>query len=334
VKQEIRSESRGSHKFASIAYEAAVYDVLESVFGDRPVSASFPKSYGFDRDAQFLILEGLAGWVSLAEHYARLGRFSASLAGELGATLAEFHSVSPRERTLIEQRIGVPAAPPWIFSLSEPDQWIYENSSLATIELLQIIQQSDDLCGSIEDLRHRWQDGGFIHGDLKWDNCLVHSDQRHERVRTLKIVDWEVARIGDPDWDVGTVLGCYLDAWLSSIPISSRDEPDQFMELARLPLHVMQPGIGAFWTAYLQSLDVGNAEAAERLERVTSFAGVRLLQTAFEQSQADDRLSGRAVLLVQLCANILARPLEAAIQLLGLPLPERLAWSSPTTLIR
>jgi hypothetical protein len=206
---------------------------------------------------------------------------------------------------------------------------MYVNSSLSNIELLRIVQQSEELCTSFERLGGQWRNTSLIHGDLTWANCLVLPGTRSRPLPALKLVDWELARLGDPCWDVAGVLSGYIDAWLSSIPISADAPPDRFLQFARLPLERMQPALGAFWQSYRRYMEIPDADLAGWLERATSFAGVRLVQTAFEQLQLEPPLGARAVFLVQLCANIVARPLEAAVQLLGLPLPTHLRGDVP-----
>jgi hypothetical protein len=320
LKQETRDPS--GQALASVAYEAAVYELLATVYRDSPLLGHLPRCYGFDPDERVLVLEALVGWTSLADHHRRRGRFSARIAAGLGAALAELHGISAGEKREVEHRIGVPDDPPWVFSLPEPDHWLYVSSSYANIELVRILQGSEDLGRSFHALKARWQNAALMHGDLKWVNCLVPA-RGSPRSSALKIVDWELARLGDPCWDVGSVLSGYLEAWLSSIPISHADAPDRFLQLARFPLDTMQPALRAFWLAYSERMEIPSSDLAEWLERATSYAGVRLVQSAFEQLQLESRLTATSVFLVQLGANVVARPLEAAVQLVGLPLPRQ-----------
>jgi len=319
IKQEIRDHVGGERKPASVAYEAAVYELLAIVHGRRPVFRSIPRFHAFDPDEQILILEASAGYVSLATHSLGRGRFSSAIASALGATLADLHTVSEEETITVAERIGLPNGPPWIFDLPRPDGWMRTNASRASLELIEIVQRSSELCEAFDDLKGCWRNTGFIHGDLKWDNCLVSVTPR-QRPR-LRIVDWELARLGDRRWDVGTVFSEYLTYWLSSVPIVPEHPPDRFLEHARFPLAALQPAVRAFWTAYVKRACIPASELTSWIERTTGFAAIRLVQTAFEQLQIEGALTTRAVFHLQLSANIVARPLEAAVQLLGLHLP-------------
>jgi hypothetical protein len=49
------------------------------------------------------------------------------------------------------------------------------------------------------------------------------------------------------------------------------------------------------------------------------YAGARLVQTAYEQMRWEIELTADMIYLLQLSLNVLHRPLEAAVQLLGIP---------------
>jgi aminoglycoside phosphotransferase (APT) family kinase protein len=48
-----------------------------------------------------------------------------------------------------------------------------------------------------------WAPSCLVHGDVKWDNCLVHRDTTPP---TVQLVDWELAGWGDPAWDLAAAL--------------------------------------------------------------------------------------------------------------------------------
>jgi aminoglycoside phosphotransferase (APT) family kinase protein len=154
---------------------------------------------------------------------------------------------------------------------------------------------------------------------VKWDNFIACPAESRRKVKfTLKIIDWEAAQLGDPRWDIGSVFSQYLSLWLFSIPITGRDPPERFPELARFPLDRMQPAIAACWSAYRKRAGLDGPRAVEWLLTAVSCAGARLVQTAFEAAQVATHLDSSMVLHLQLAANILGRPREAAVHLLGI----------------
>jgi hypothetical protein len=91
------------------------------------------------------------------------------------------------------------------------------------------------------------------------------------------------------------------------------------MALARYPLARMQPAIRAFWTEYQRNAEpLGGA-----LLRGTEYAAAKLVQSALERAQGATQMDGTATVLLQVSANMLRWPAEAASSLLGLNEDER-----------
>ena len=117
------------------------------------------------------------------------------------------------------------------------------------------------------------------------------------------------------------MFGEYLSFWLLSIPITGVDPPDRFLELARYPLPDIQPAMGRFWQAYAAQMGLDGRAARDALLRSVCYAAARLVQTAFEQGQGAVQLTGNALCFLQVSLNMLQRPEEAAVHLLGIPPP-------------
>ena len=75
-----------------------------------------------------------------------------------------------------------------------------------------------------------------------------------------------------------------------------------------------------FWQAYVRQMGLEDRVAWEWLLRSVCYAAARLVQTAFEQSQGAVQLTGNALCFLQVSLNMLQRPDEAAVHLLGIPL--------------
>jgi hypothetical protein len=307
---------------ATVAYEAAMYHYFQSDAGCGKFRRYLLCCYGYDPKEHILILELLNNAENLRDHYSRSGRFSRHLAGELGNALGLLHCLTEYAGHGNENRQGFIRSAPWILSLHHPEPSIFRDISSASIQLIRIIQQFPEFCKLLDELRLGWRAETLIHNDVKSDNCLVssaHSASKRRQFR-LKIVDWETAGIGDPCWDVGAVFSDYLSLWLFSIPITGGSPPDRFMELSRYPLEKMQPAISAFWQAYVRRMQLDDTTSSQWLLRAVKYGAARLVQTAFEQMQLSMQLMGNTVCLLQLSLNILRRPQEAIVHLLGIPL--------------
>jgi len=298
-------QGRSAAGAATVAREAAVYEQLADKGGELP--SHLPDLVGYDPDERILVLELLREAEDLRILHLRLEEFPASLGEKVGAALGTLHR---------EMRAEYPEAPPpWVLSIHRPDARLFRDVSAANLELIKIVQNADGLPEGLDQMRAGWRVETLIHQDVKWDNCLATADDR------LRLIDWEVAVAGDPYWDLGSALSQYLTFWLFSIPVTGSEPPARFPALARHPLDTMKEALRASCEGYARARDDSPALAGDPLRRTVAYAGARLIQSAFEASQFDQRLNSATILHLQLGANLIERPGAAAEQLLGLAAP-------------
>jgi hypothetical protein len=106
------------------------------------------------------------------------------------------------------------------------------------------------------------------------------------------------------------------------MPITGEAPPERFVELARYPLEAIQPAIQAFWHAYVRRMGFDANTSHRRLTRSVRYGAARLIQTCYESSQTQTQLMGTTRCMLQLSLNVLQRPLEASVHLLGIDLSE------------
>lgn len=291
----------GHDSFMTIANEAAAYERLGGAHAEN-LGDYLPRYYGYDAERSLLVLELVADAADLRMHHTTNGQFSAAPAAAIGRALGLLHRAT---------RVAAKAAPNEATSIlwvHRPDSSIFRDTSAASLALIRIVQHATGLPEALDRVRSGWLRGALIHGDVKWDNCLVSANED-----SVKLIDWESAMVGDPAWDIGSALSHYLSFWIFSIPVTGETPPERFPELAAYPLDAMKPALRACWTAY-----AGASGDDPSLVRAVEFAAVRLVQTAYEVSQMQQQLLSPVVLHLQLAHNILDRPQEAAERLLGL----------------
>jgi hypothetical protein len=289
----------------TLAHEAAVLGVLAEARG---LGAEVPTVVHYEPQEARLVLRTRSdalGW----DKYQGAAGFPRTAARVLGHTLASIHRL-PGDH--VEDRPR-DVDPMWGLSLPEPPHKLVLDLSSGAQDLVSRVQGSRALCGRLEEVRSEGGDGSFVHGDMRWDNCLALAPPGSRRKTRLLLVDWELAGVGAAGFDVGTVLAEYLCCWVGSIPIVEPRDPGRFLARARHPLSRMQPAIHAFWSAYR----VGNPRGPI-LRRVIELAAVRVLQAAVERAQALATSSAHVVTLVQLADNMLRQPHDTAFRLLGL----------------
>jgi aminoglycoside phosphotransferase len=281
----------GSEDGRTVANEAAVLRSLAQV---PALAGVVPELVHSDEAARRLVLRTPAaaipwGWLPRPPRLA---------AGSLGRALAALH----------DSRLDVPAFTDdrlWVLTLPEPSYERVQDMSPAGLELLGHIQASRELCDRLRRLRDELVEDAFVHGDPRWDNWL-----KVGRSRSL-LIDWELAGRGDAAADLGAALGEFLRLWVSSVPIADPSDPGRLVTKARFPLERVQPAMVALWEGYRR-------RRAVRLRRVSEFAGVRLLQSAFESALGLSKLPVEVMAMLQLGDNILRTPEHAAWALMGL----------------
>ena len=299
----------------SLANEAAVYRRL-ATHGDSDLGRYFAGFVAYDTERDALTVELVGNAENLRDYHIGVGHFSITLGRALGNALGALHSSSSPTR---EQPNGFANIPPWILSLHRPDLNMLGHASSANLELIKTVQQVPELGEYLDALRGSWVPTTLIHNDMRWDNCVVHGKRGSRRRTRLKLIDLELAQLGDPLWDVGCALSDYLSLWVTSIPMTGEAPPDHFTRLSRYPLHRMQPAIRALWRAYLRRAELDSTRATPALHTATRYAAARLIHTAFERTQLTTYLAGTVICMLQLSLNIFEQTADAAAELFGLP---------------
>jgi Ser/Thr protein kinase RdoA (MazF antagonist) len=308
----------GRDRGVTVAHEAAVFRHLTTAPGlSRDFAHFVPRFHGFDRARGVLVTELIDGGRDLRSLHGDHGRFPTEPAAALGSALGRLHRLT-YDRRWSEAHQPI-AGPPWILSIHRPELNWLRQLNLPTIELIKTIQRDGAFAGDIEALRTSWRASALIHADLRWDNCILSGQDPVG----LSLVDWELANWGEPLYDVGSVFAEYLTFWLTSIPATGEAVLPRSASLARYPLEDMQPAMRAFWRAYLAEAGPAATEGEPLLERAVRFTAVRVVYSAFERAERALYLTGNVAAALQLSANMLARPGEAAAHLLGVTSPSR-----------
>jgi aminoglycoside phosphotransferase (APT) family kinase protein len=308
---------------ASLAAEAAAYEFLWSLGEDHGLRGYLARLYQYDAQQNILVLECLQDGESLRLRAGSRGCLPTSINQAMAKGLSLLHKI-PVAATG-PRRVGrdpEPHAFPMAFRRPTVKELPF--ISAASLELLRLMQRYPRFETHLDALQEEWKSECLIHGDIRWDNWVVTAAASVRTGRrppaALKIIDWEAARIGDPRWDVGCVLADYLGLWADSMPVSGDAQPESLTARARYPLERMQPGLRSFWDGYVKDTALGPRLAGAWLRQAVRYAAAKLVQTCFEQAQSMSRIAGTTLASLQLALNILERPDEAIVHLLGFPL--------------
>ena len=254
---------------------------------------------------------------NLRLHWARKQRLPAFHATRLGTLLSVLHgaSVSPGNK------LKWHAAGPSILKLCTPQASHYLDSSPAVLRTIGLLQRSTSLQQALADLENGWQPTHLCHNDIRSENLLLTRSTPSARVSGLMLIDWELAGMGDPAWDLAGVLSEYAGYFIDSIPTSSHFPPGRFLPWANFGTWHVRELAQRFWSAYSTgggaACEAGPAETL--LRKALGFVPARLAQTAIERVQRKSSVDLANGMLLQLAENM-ACDAQAAEDIFGLAL--------------
>jgi hypothetical protein len=97
--------------------------------------------------------------------------------------------------------------------------------------------------------------------------------------------------LGDPAFDLGTIIADYLTFWLSSLVVSTSIDVETALRLATTPLELLQPSIAAIIRAYFNTFPEIIKRRPDFLRRVVQFTGFGLIETIQAKLQYQEPLA-------------------------------------------
>ena len=333
----------------TMRYESACYWLSHNDPDFEPLAALMPRYHDSDPVRHALVIELLPEGGSLRDYHQQLGSFPVEVGVQLGRILGTYQREMGRRLREGAKSGAFARRVPWILSLHQMNQNLFDQLSAANAQVLNIVQAYPDFQQTLDGLRQGWRFDSLIHGDIKWDNLHVTVDRnavggadaegageeaegdaaKVEETEggagsgaggrmNLRLIDWELADFGDACWDAGAVFQSYLSFWVFSMPAMPGVPAEQLVSSAQHPVEKMQPAIRAFWKTYVDERGLSADEAREALERSVSYSAARMIQTAYEYMFHAPQITTSALYLLQLSLNILKSPREATASLLAL----------------
>ncbi len=206
----------------------------------------------------------------------------------------------------------------WALDVTRPVPDALQEMSAGQLHLLRALQAEADVDALLDRLRELWRATALIHGDMKWSNLLVQIAASGDGPPRTLLVDWEMASLGDPAWDVGAVLHAYLAHAIVSVPTEQDITPAAAAAAFEAALPAIHPEVRSFWTTYTREAGLTGRPAALFLDKCTGYCAARLLHTAYEWSQQEAEAPRRALAALQIGLNLLRQPAAGRVALLGL----------------
>jgi len=150
-------------------------------------------------------VEGRPAWETEDEATPESATGLPAMSAQLVPLLAQMHRATARHLRQSPSPEGTAQASvldrpvPWILRLVDGDSpaelW---GNPLITDVLAQILSKPDLVAG-LRRARAAWRPVSLIHGDCKLDNVIIGEGG------AIRLIDWEMARLGDPAWDLAAL---------------------------------------------------------------------------------------------------------------------------------
>lgn len=292
--------------------EATCYRLAKSDERFAALAQVMPRFIDHDAGRYASIVELLPNGEDLRDCHRRLGTFPIDIGDLLGRRLGRYHA--DIGRTLSEWDIAAlfPRETPWILAVHEGSHV----ESDASAQLTDKLRQDCGTCRALDAIRNSWHCDTLIHGDMKWDNCIVFQGPTAEL--DVRVVDWEMADYGDSAWDIGSIIQSYWShAILCSLP-GTETVAQELIAHGAKDLPRLRPAVVSFWNAYCLARGLDGDAKQEFLIRCLRFAAARMIQTTYEYVGARGQILNRAQAIFQVGCDILKNSNHSAPWLLRL----------------
>jgi aminoglycoside phosphotransferase (APT) family kinase protein len=307
IKQGIDSETQ-----TAIKREAYFYKYVYAQ-GNKRLANLLPEFYYFDQEQCILVTEMIPEAENARSYYFRSKNFSARLASSIGYILGILHSCTETEHTntLNQFRSTHEWKAPNYLRLDA-----LKHLSSASMSVLNILQEYPEFSQVFEDISNNWKEETIIHNDIRFDNFLIYGLKNSKK--KVKLIDLELACVGDPRWDVASIFGEFLFQWVLSMPIVPDVHPQEYMKMAVYRIQTMRPAMRSFWITYNRTRGFEDFISNQFLLSSMSYVSMKLINSAFEVTDSVSKISNNIICLLQMSSNIFRRPVDAIRNLLGI----------------
>lgn len=285
----------GAHR--AMALEAKFYDHFSSDHSFEELRPFLTRQFDFDANTGTLISEFIDGGEDLSVVTAHSPSDLSAHLGQMAKCLVILHA--SKTDKIDPKTFGFETLPPWIFRLSDepsPLSQLRARSKAGAATIDKIIR-NENCIKLLDQLGTDWKFDCLIHGDVKPQNFLIHG--RNGSKNEYKLIDWERATMGDPDWDVA--CGAMIPIILRVFEKNNRNE-DMTVE------NILTPAVSSQISGFLSDYRVAaqtRGLSAVNAQRCSSLIMARLLAAAYEVSFATDQVNPITEILLEIANHLL-----------------------------
>jgi thiamine kinase-like enzyme len=312
VKQErYNLEGKTAGEFKS---EYRIQEWLQQFPEQKSLRPFLPELLHFDVENSIIIFRYLDDYRDLMDFYAKESSFPTEISSAIGTLLATIHRDTYEQenhRQFFESEAnsqGGNQVPRLIKGLERITPEIFSSVPGDGLKFFALYQRYDSLGIAIAELGKAFTPACLTHNDLKLNNILLHTDWQQTNESIIRLIDWERSSWGDPAFDLGTLLGSYIQIWLGSLIVSKSLSIEESLGLAMNPLEQIQPSIAALTKAYLETFPEILKHRPDFLLRVVQFTGFALIQQIQAMIQYQKSFGNTGIAMLQVAKSLLCRP--------------------------
>ncbi|HLP91379.1 MAG TPA: phosphotransferase [Nostocaceae cyanobacterium] len=277
----------------------------------------------YDQENSLLVRRYLSEYIELEKFYHH-HIFPSAIAQAIGTTLAALHRITFQRREYSNFMTTAPDGQ-FRYNYYNPAQGIgiinsetFAQVPTEALKFYTLYQSYENLEAAIADLAYEWKPCCLTHNDLQLKNILIHSRWQQLDNCLLRLIDWEACGWGDPAFDLGTLLASYLKIWLTSLIVDPALSLSESLDLALIPLEILQPSILALIRAYLSDFPMILKERKNFITSVIQFAGLALINQIKEEVEHDKYFHDNYLCILEIAKNLLTMPEQSIIDIFGI----------------
>ena len=315
----IRSQNRGlflkqiksseQQAITTLHREASFYRLLRDNPAYSKLRAITPKFVKYDEARRVVVLSLVEGTETLNERNTR-EQYPETCAEALGKSLATIHSHAVTMSNDQDAKALLGCQLPWPLLLEQTGTAFLDSLAPIGPALSQGIVRQPGLVQLLSALRGEWQYDSVVHGDMKWDNCLVNSNP--DGSLHLTVVDWELFDLGYGAWDVAGVFKEYV---MLLLYLGSQNNAGTSVGNIQFALRAIQNSALKFWNSYVHTRNL--AYPQQYLEQAMKLTGARMVIGVLEYLFGVSQLGYFGETMLETSRNLLQSPMLAGAQLLG-----------------
>jgi thiamine kinase-like enzyme len=295
--------------------EVATYTLFKNEKLFSSINLCVPSLLDFDDENNIIVTELVFNSNNLTEYYMTLKEFDVAIAEEQAGILSQCHIKSNGQFDTSKY----PKVLPWVLQLNRYKANEFFANNPFSEKIIRLIKENDLLLNEIVSLSKSWQFTHLIHGDVKWINFLI---VKNEKGYQQKLIDWELADIGDPLWDVAGLLQSYLATWVLGFDTTDPHSFELPDHMKSFDIKIMQPSAKAFLYKYLELQEYLESEHMDFFIKTMQLTAARIIQTSVEGVTFNSKIESNSMRFIQLAFNILKDPIVALDELFNIKIAE------------